>query len=125
MPVSAYGFEVFSWSQGEVELLMKHHIQGWRQLLQIGRRAPVDITACLAGLHSCSIDWRAQRVALLVRLANSPQDSLQHHALIVMRELQTSWYTEALQDIRLIFPSLSVWVQEPPRFAILLNVFLV
>eukprot|EP00973_Karenia_brevis_P016943 2323147-Karenia_brevis.AAC.1 len=65
---------------------MKEHRSGWRQVLQIGRRAPVDV-ACLIGLHSCAIDWGAQRIALFIRLANAPADSLQQAALIVLREI--------------------------------------
>ena len=91
---------------------MTLHVDGWRQLLQIGRRTPRDAAACLIGLNSCSISWRARRMSLMSKMANSPSDSLQHVALIVLRNLQTPWYRDALHDIQLVFPGLQINVCE-------------
>eukprot|EP00973_Karenia_brevis_P058585 8160058-Karenia_brevis.AAC.1 len=62
------------------------------------------------GLHCSSIEWRAQRLGLFIKIVNSPPDSYLHVALIAMREFQTSWYKDALADFNRVFPGISLSV---------------
>eukprot|EP00973_Karenia_brevis_P012102 1642956-Karenia_brevis.AAC.1 len=110
LPVGNYGFEVYTWSDDLVHEFMQHHVAGWRKVLKVGCRAPASAVACMINLHVCSISWRAQRVALMIRMLNSPPDSLSQVALVILRELQAAWFTAAYSDLKLVFPTLRLSV---------------
>ena len=77
-PVATYGVELFAWSDADCKSICAAQQSGLRRLLNLGGRSPGEIAPHLAGIHSCIIEWRVRRVALLLRLLNSPPDSLQH-----------------------------------------------
>ena len=108
VPVGAYGMELFTWSPKDAQPLLKEQAHIWRRMLQASGRAPLDSVHALLKVDCCSLLWRINRVALFVRLLNSPADSLQHVVLIVLRDLQTPWYNAAINDLRLVLPTLSV-----------------
>jgi hypothetical protein len=106
-----YGLDILTWTETEVKPLLKQQTASWRRLALVGGRAPVDITQTLLGID-CSMDLcRSHRLALFLRLLNSPPDSLQHVALLALKEMNDSWFHEVLADIRIIFPAIIVQVQ--------------
>jgi hypothetical protein len=56
----------------------------WHRMLAVGRRAPVDSVPAMFGLDSVVLECRVRLVARLVPLVNSPPDSLQHAALLML-----------------------------------------
>lgn len=107
-PVISYGMEQFDWTEGELAPLVKEESAAWRKLLRVGSRAPIDAAASLLGIDTLVIALRARRAAHFLRLYNAPHDSLQYAALLEHFNLQTSWLTAALDDVRLAFPGVRV-----------------
>jgi len=57
---------------------------------------------------NCDILWRTGRVALFLKLANSPVGSFQQLAFIVHHHLQSPWFLAALNDILTVLPGVTV-----------------
>ena len=64
----------------------------------------MDALYPLLGIDCVTISWRVQRVALLLRLINSPAGSLKQVALQSLRQLESPWFQAALADLRLVLP---------------------
>ena len=105
LPVISYGMELFCWSDLEIEEVLKTQTRFWRTLLQVGGRSPNDCVCASIGLQCCSLDWRVRRACLLLRLLNSPPDSLQHLSLLVSVHSNSEWFQAALADLRLVMPA--------------------
>jgi hypothetical protein len=113
-PVSSYGMELFVWSDAESKEMRKVYLSGLRQLLSLGGRAPIDCTTVLAGSQCCTITWRIRRVALLLRLLNSPPDSLQHLALATLVLLKSEWVSATMHDLQLVLPGINLRIGGSP-----------
>jgi hypothetical protein len=107
VPVAIYGTEVFAWRTDDAKPFTQYHANAWRSLLQVGGRAPSDALEPFLGTDSITSIWRASRLALFLRLINSPAGSLQQLALITLLGLNDTWLTDALEDLRLVCPCLS------------------
>ena len=113
-PVTSYGMELFAWSNADSKAICSAYNSGLRRLLHLGGRAPVDSAVMLAGMHCCTIEWRVRRVALLLRLLNSPPDSQQHLALAVLYLLKSPWTEAAIQDMQVVLPAVHLTVSTCP-----------
>jgi len=110
VPVACYGLELFTWSDAELGLFQTHQTWAWRRLLQVGGRAPVDNLSPFLRLDGYIVEFRARRVAHLLRLINSPADSWQHVALLSMFWAGSAWLTDAFADLRTVLPTATIWV---------------
>jgi len=110
-PVAVYGMELFTWTDSDVAALNSHQAWGWRKLLRVGGRAPLDSVQVLLGFDGWLLECRVRRVAHLLRLANSPPDSLQHVALVSLHLASSPWLAAALQDLRLGLPGVALRVE--------------
>jgi len=99
------------WTDADKPAFISHQSWAWRRMLQVGGRAPVDALAPLCRLDSCTIEWRVRRVAHLLRLVNSPPDSWQHVSLLSQFYDATPWLEETLCDLRLVLPTVRIWVE--------------
>lgn len=109
-PVAVYGVELFTWDQEDIARFRALQIKIWRRLLQLGARAPNDITETLMDVCSPTLEWRVQRVSLLLRLLHSSPESWQHTALVFFVSTSCDWFCEALEDLRLVLPSTTLRV---------------
>jgi hypothetical protein len=105
-PVAAYGADVYAWNEEDAEHFLECQRQAWRRMLQVGGRAPIDIVSSLLLIDCVSITWRVQRMALCLRLFNSPAGTLQQIAFVVLRGLPSPWYEAAFQDLQVLLPDL-------------------
>lgn len=112
--VASYGMELFDWSDEDFKIMHSQQIAGLRRLLNVGGRAPLDSVTVLSSIACCSQDWRVRRVALLLRLLNSPPDSLQHLALATFMMLKSPWLVAALEDMQLVLPGISLRIGTSP-----------
>jgi len=117
VPVVVYGLEVFSWSNGDITELTSAQLCAFRRLLGVGRRAPSDCVDVLMGCDDFSVICRSQRLALFLRLLNSPPASWQHVALLTHYQLHTKWFQQATQDLRQVLPTVFLRVGVDTRGA--------
>lgn len=80
----------------------------------VGGRSPIDSVRILADIPCCTIEWRVQRVSLLLRLLNSPPDSLQHLALATFLMVGCAWAQAAIQDMQIVLPDVELRVGNSP-----------
>ena len=59
------------------------------------------------------MEFKVRRAALLLKLLNAPVGSWQHVALVA--RMRSDWYAAALQDVRLVFPTLLVELGDCPH----------
>ena len=76
-------------------------------MLQVGGRAPEDALKPFFGVDAIETTWRVQRLALFLRLANSPAGSLQQIALITLRSLDDEWFLDVVADMCLVVPGIN------------------
>lgn len=103
-PVPAYGMEVYVWDELDCKEFQQMHMCAWRSLLQIGGRTPAVAIETVTGMNSCTLNWRARRVALFFRMVNAPAGSWPQIALITMSFLSTPWFHRTLADLQLVLP---------------------
>ena len=65
-------------------------------------------------MGSISDEWRVRRVAHLLRLLNSPCDSWQHVALVVLMVFRSPWFDAVCADLARILPGVRLKVVEGP-----------
>ena len=114
-PVAAYGADVYAWNEEDAEHFLKCQRQAWRRMLQVGGRAPIDIVSSLLPVDCVSITWRAQRMAIFLRLFNSAAGTLQQIAFVALRGLSSPWYEAAAQDLQVLLPDLILDVGGRPK----------
>ena len=90
-PVALYGMETFTWSETDAAQAQQSQATAWKRLLRVSSRAPHDAVAVVAGVANCADEWRVRRLAHFIRLANSPPDSLEHVALLVLHSVNAPW----------------------------------
>ena len=122
-PVATYGMELFAWSESDCANIRKVQLQGLRKVSFLGGRAPGDITRALAGVQCCTLEWRVRRVGLLLRLVNSPPDSLQHLALAAFRILGSPWLNAAVHDMQIVLPGIDLRLSTSPYGPIITSTY--
>ena len=113
-PVASYGMELFVWTDDDCKDTCSSHWSGLRRLTHLGGRAPINTTSLLAGIPSCTIEWRVRRVALVLRLLNSPPDSLRHLALATFVLLRSPWFSAAVVDMQTGLPGVQLRIITSP-----------
>jgi hypothetical protein len=107
-PVMSYGAEVHGWTDADSQRARSEQSKAWRALLHLGGRSPAVAAQTLLGLDSFMITWRVRRAGLFLRLLNSPAGSWTQIALVTLRDLNTAWYTQTVEDVRLVIPTLDL-----------------
>ena len=69
----------------------------------------MDAVTALLDVQHCTTTFRANPAAYFLWLYNAPPDSCQYAALLV-HQLQTSWFEEALSDITIALPDVQVGI---------------
>lgn len=105
-PVASYGADVYAWNDADTTPFVKQQSKAWRRMLKVGGRAPLVALTSLLSVDCLTLVWRVQRVALFLRMLNSPAGSLQQIAMLTMKSLSSEWYTATLADIRTVLPDL-------------------
>ena len=98
-PVVPYGLEAYAWTETDMAPLFKCQTQAWRRLVGVGGRAPADAVHTILAIDCFTLTSRVRRVALFLRLLNSPEGSMQQIALITLESTQAPWFCAALHDL--------------------------
>jgi hypothetical protein len=110
VPVGCYGVELFEWRDTDMKSHVKAQTALWRRLLKLSGRSPTMCSVVLMGVGCNTLEWRVRRVAHLLRLANSPPDSLHHAALVYFISVAHPWYIATLQDLQLVYPNVRLLI---------------
>ena len=113
-PVVTHGVEVYTCSSDATAKLAKFEMRVWKAILRISANAPCDAVHALINRDCVQTRWRKQRLGLFLRLLNAPIESWEHRAVVAHHFMQTPWYSECLEDLRVVWPGVSLLVSTGP-----------
>ena len=106
---------MYARSLDDATKLAKVEERVWKSVLRVSAKSPGDAVRVLINRDSVQTRWRKQRLGLFLRLINAPIESWEHSAVVAHHFMQTPWYSECVDDLKLVLPGVSLFVGTGPK----------